>query len=200
MLYHQQRTNAPDPRTVRWGIPADTNESGYDFSPEPLPPSVAVSDGTPFVLGQFNHHNFPVFAPLATSVDLDFTLFLDPVGGGAVPPSVAGKFTFNHEETPNQAPCAYGATNGPCNDRVTVSTPLINTPFTFGGGNFFFNLIGFSTDGGTTISNQFITGENQENPAVLYGRITETPIPEPTALLIFGTGLVGLGLRLRRRQ
>ena len=82
--------------------------------------------------------------------------------------------------------------------------PILNLGFSYDEGsgtkNYFFNLLGFSQDGGTTIDSSYITQENALNTSDLYGIITTTQIsvPEPFTLLLLGLGLVGLaGFRKR---
>lgn len=84
-------------------------------------------DAGPFLLGTFVHLNFPIFPPSLTSIDLQFVLdwanFL---------PDLNGTFSFTHEETENVEPCAYFSVT-PCADRVTVSSPFLNTNVSYGG-------------------------------------------------------------------
>jgi hypothetical protein len=169
--------NAVDPRTARWGTP--TPQSGYNWSPASIPFD-APSNGTPFLLGTFNHLNFPIDNGTAiTSIDLNFHMGINGT-------SIDGVFTFNHDETPNPAP-----------DVVTITSPDLNTLFNFGGTDYIFTLLGFSQDGGTTTDTEFTTAENQENEAGLYGSITV--IPEPATMLLLGSGLIGLAGYARRR-
>lgn len=187
--------NSTIPRTARWGS-AGSPESGYNWTPETTP--FNVNTGAVFSLGTFEHLNFPIPSGTAiTSIDLNFSMQID-----SVVPSIQGLFHFNHNETNNALPCNPSGSTV-CPDVVTITSPFLNTPFTYNSTQYFFSLLGFSQNGGATIVTQFVTEEDQNNVANLYAEITTMPIttPEPTALILLGFGLLGVaGLRRKFRK
>ncbi len=164
--------------SINWGVTSGS-QSGYDFTrtipgAQTLPPAP-----TPFFpLGTFTHRNFTVTDPSLTSVQLDVVLVLNVDGVQTGP--LKFTFTFNHEETPNNAtPCPYPTPAGEgCTDRVTfVSSP---SPTTFNVGGVDYTLSMSFVVNGNPVS-EFITREGLINTASLVGQFTLPPsaIPEP---------------------
>ncbi len=179
---------------VTWGDGV-APDSGYTFT--------AASDiygaalATPLLLGTFTHHNEPI--PSGSGIKaIDLRFGFDTNG---IPSALSVTTTFLHDETPNTQPCDYYSTT-PCADRVMIPNPILNSLITVGGDQqYYFNLIGFSTDGGATIIPSFISQEGGSNSAQLYGMVTAHQISVPDGgmtVALLGAALAGLGL-IRRK-
>ncbi len=196
-------------KQVRWGGNVGSGQSGYNFTPNALGSiNPLTPPGTLFTLGTFVHLNNPISTGTSiNSIILDFSL---TIAGASPSEDFTESFVFNHLETPNgNNPCANGEALGAgvnvngCADRVTFAFAGSATPFSFGGDDFFLEIVGFSVGGGSAVS-QFWTIEEQDNSAQLIGRLTgvdpSIPVPEPASTALLLAGVVGLGMMARRHR
>jgi hypothetical protein len=203
--------NNGDPvSSVRWPDHAG-GQSGYDFEAVATPlqsivPPERPYTSDPFAVGTFTHFNQAI--PSGSGIDsVELQLTMDGLIGG-VPWALAPTWLFDHNETPNRTPCPQPPGSGPiqtvCDDFVTVSLAQgsTETSVTIGKERYTFTLLGFSTDGGTTISTLFQSPEGGNNSAVLYAQYSVSIIPLPAAgwLLLGGLGALGAVARRRRKQ
>lgn len=167
---------------IRWGIPAETEKSGYRFD-SAAPPALTVEIGEVFTLGNFTHTNQPIWESIS-SAQLNITT--DLMIGGSMLSEGPFTFSFIHNETTNACEplpdCA--------NDMVSFSNLITSDLFLVDGIEYTLDLIGFSVDGVT--ASEFSTFERQSNIAQLQAVFRTTSIPEPTPITLLGLGLLGV--------
>jgi hypothetical protein len=174
------------PGEVRWGVPVPPNDqqSGLGFAPAP---GGSIEVDTPFLVGELMHFNYVVaYGSAATAVDLGIDLDID----GASPNPQEFLFTFLIDETLNDP--------GPVDDVITFSAPSDPQTFEVEGVNYTLELLGFGPSADSLLD-EFISPEGGTNSAMLWGQITESPIPAPGAVLLGGLGTALVGWMRRRR-
>jgi len=191
---------------IRWGDPpAGGSKSGYDYNGA-TPPTVSLLTETQFLVGTFVHHNQPVYGYWLTAATLSITMDMTFDGSNIVKTFA---YQFDHVETSNGLPCQFPAApnDPPCGDRVRILNSIPASTFSIGSTTYTLDLLGFSQNGGTTVSNIFYTQEEASNTAQLFGKVTSnfTPVPEPASIVLLllyaGLGSTGLCLcSLRRRR
>ena len=179
--------------TISWGNSTGSGQSSWVFS--------GVSDnlgtdfeGDVFKLGTFTHDNNPIRNYNFTGADLSIDLQI--VNGTTYTQSF--DFTFGHLETPNRAPC-NPAGSPECPDVVTIPLATAHETLLISGQAYNLTIVGFSDSPGGSIVTQFITDEKKSNRAMLYGSLSQSPIPEPSAALLFAVGALVVGRSLRRK-
>ena len=184
---------------VRWGTGVNGSgqeyKSGFRFD-EGIPRPLDVNAGEMFNIGDFTHYNNVIYGSGPTSLDLTLTMYIT----GANPTPLNINFTFLFNETlnyPSSGSCNFTpGYSEPCPDIVSFPNVYTDQTFALGGKTYTLELLGFSQDAGQSLVQQFITSEDAENVASLYGRFSEvtTQTPEPGTVLLFGTGLGALGV------
>ena len=174
-----------------------------------------LTPNIPILLGKATHFNNPIYVSNTLDwVDLDMTISNIQCGGGESPAGSNSRtyiYRVYFDETPNTAPCAYGATNGPCDDKITIETislqsqPIDCTSTSVPAserGTFTLQILGWvfdvNQDGNcsdtpydpSTVSSSFITPESQNSYVCLYGTVTNFT-PTAVDLHSFNAGWVG---------
>ncbi len=191
-------TFSPNGDQIRWGIPGTSaGKSGFNFN---AAPDATVNPNEQFVLGVFEHVNFPIgVGGGITAVDLEVNF---NIVGAASSPNTA-TFQFEFTETPNNdSPCAIDGTESPCPDLVGFSNNGISeSVVNVNGTDFDLQILGFQVDG--SLVENFITAENATNTAPLLAQFVQSQptIPEPSTVILLGTGLAGLAMwRIRQTK
>lgn len=196
---------------ARWGTSTGQGRSGYNFlGTESSTNVVAPGSSGNFVIGTFEHVNFPVTGNSISGIDLLFTanVWVDGNDLG----SRTFTYNFTHDETTNDLnPCPYGGPGNPinsagCADRVQMNFNSSSETFFIGLDKYTLDIAGFLVGGSPTTG--FLTKEGMVNTAYiegkvnLYARAVGGGVPEPStwAMMILGFGATGVMVRSHRRR
>lgn len=199
-FYGIQNNDGGEVATFNWGTPATTSfNNRFQFdgvgSDGAADPSWSTDSESAFKIGSFSYRNGSTYNSTGINgVDLDILLQITSPLGLADDYS----FGFSIVNTPNN-------TGNPVLDGdlvAVLNSGISPTTFTYDGTLYTLQLLGFSSDGGTTIRNDFSSPEGSTANADVYARITTdvAPVPEPGTIMLLGAGLIGLGIYGRRRM
>ncbi len=179
--------------TFNWGIPATTdfdNQFTFDGA------GWTIDGESVFKVGDFIYRNGSTWNSSGIDgVSLDISLYI------ASPMINTSGFNFDFSiiNTPNIT--GNNVTDG---DIVTTINPFSDTTFMYNGIDYTLELIGFSSDLGVTIQNDFSSPERTTASAGIYARITSeipNPVPEPATIFLMGLGLFSIvGIRRRKKS
>ena len=185
---------------IRWGTQwKDYDLSGYDFNATST--DFEAYEGASFVIGTFDHLNFPVTGTFLETVDLAVSFTIAGLGE-----AITSTFSFAHLESYNWAKtCANGAANYQgvnsegCADRVSATLNLGKTEsFMIDGVTYVLDILGFHYEG--ELMSEFWTVEKEVNSAELVAVFRTLPpseIPLPASGLLLLAGVAGLFAKRR---
>lgn len=179
--------------SFNWGVPGDGTTLDNQFTCNGLGsdgPGWSAGLGDAFEIAGFTYRNGSTYSGDLASVDLRLELV---VGGAS---GYAGEFSYRllTTNTPN-------VTGDPVLDGDIVEitgSGLTSGAFVFDGENYTVRLLGFSTDGGKTVTEAFRSPEGANVAAGIYAQIEVQSVPQPgTLVLLTGAGAVFL---IRKRK
>jgi hypothetical protein len=170
---------------LNWGDPVPGSFSNFvKFNSA----NFSTATDAAFNVGKLTYRNGSTFAGTSFNGDFPLSVALNFTNPAGVNPTF--NYLFNILNTNN--------TGDPVgdSDRLRFSTAgLSSSSFNVGGVDYTLQLLGFSSDNGTTIISEFLSPEEATATADLYGKITVN-VPTPALL----PGLIGLGATAWRKR
>jgi hypothetical protein len=178
---------------LTWGVP--TIESFSSFVQFDSEDSFSTSVDSIFKVGNLTYRNGTTFAN--TGFDGDFPLSIQLTFTNPAGLNESFSYLFKILNTDN-------STGDPVQDGDILrfsAAGLSNSSFSFEGTNYTLALLGFATDDGANIINQFNSPEGDTATAGLYGKITAVPVEPPEAIPtpVLLPGLIAMGAAALRK-
>lgn len=178
--------------TFTTGAPFSSSDSPNIFEIEGL--SYLTSEDVAFAIANLTYTNG--VTSVGTNVDsvpIDLTLSF------TTPEIFAETFTFSFN-----LDVTHNTTGDPVldADTLTIVDVFSTTIFEIAGESFTLELLGFSSDGGVTIENQFTLPEDAMTESQLFAKISapSQEVPEPSGLLgLLSLGVLSSGSALKRK-
>lgn len=171
--------------SFKWGVPGDGTTLDNQFTCNGMGSdggAWSAGMGEAFKIADFTYRNGSTFFGDLQSVDLQLGLM---VGGAS---GYTGDFAYLMltTNTPNE-------TGDPVLDGDIVSifgNGLTSGAFSFEGVDYTVRLLGFSTDGGQTLTEGFRSPEGANVAAGIYAQIQVQTVPEPGTVALGAGGLL----------
>lgn len=185
-------TSGVGTNSFSWGTGYTTPPSRLTFTGSSV---ISTEFDTLFSFGTLSYFNGAIYTgTVADQVSLSVNLSL------TAPSGLSQDFTYDLSliNTLNSGGPVANA------DFVVFPTVFPSSSFSIGGTDYTLAFAGFGEigSGGFSLVDQFHVYEGSTASAQLFGKITEqaAPVPEPSTILLLGSGLLGLGLYGRKRK
>lgn len=145
-----------------------------------------------FTMGNFSYYNAPTRQDKIRGTDFTVDIHIAGYGDASL------LFNLIMENTRDNSDPLASADTVRIGNMSEFADPFA---FAIDGQQFLFYMMGFSRDGGQTFEEIAVSLEGAATSAEIYGRIEAvTPVPLPAGIWFFGSGLLVLMARIRRKR